>query len=257
LFGAAVLISFLIQGPFYRLMGIRSGDVREALSLPYQQMAHIYVSERDHLNAEDLGNISAYLDTEKIPGAFNPRFADPVKNLADKDTLSQTGLPAFLSTYTGLFLHYPDNCVNEFLALNVSSWYPLAIGPDEIAGRDYIETFIARYEPAQPKRNSLLPGLMELLDGIASFRLLEKVPVINLLCSAATPVWILLLLLFFMTECGQKTARIILLPSLFLWATYLAGPVTCIRYIYPLMLALPLQIAAFLYPQSSDINTGS
>ncbi len=254
LFGSAILISVLIQGPIFDLLGVEGGDPREALSLPYQQMAHIYVSEREQLSAEDTTAISAYLDTEKIPAAFNPRFADPVKNLADKDYLSETGFSAFLSTYFRLFCHYPDNYVNEFLALNVSAWYPLAIGPDEVAGRDYIETFIARYEPAQPERNSLLPDFMDFLDGIASFQSLKGIPFLNLLCSASTPMWILLLILFLMTGKGQKNGRIVLLPSLFLWATYLAGPVTCTRYIYPLMLAIPLQIFALLHLPASGTD---
>ncbi|MBR1439813.1 MAG: hypothetical protein IJ589_01170 [Lachnospiraceae bacterium] len=254
LFAATILISFLIQGPVYNLLGVDGGDPREALSLPYQQMAHVYVSEREQLSAEDLAAISAYLDTEKIPAAFNPRFADPVKNLADKDELSETGSSAFLPTCFRLFCHYPDNYINEFLTLNVSAWYPLAIGPDAVAGRDYIETFIARYEPAQPERDSYLPGVMDFLDGIASFQSLKGIPVLNLLCSASTPVWILLLILFLMTDRGQKTGRIVLLPSLFLWATYLAGPVTCTRYIYPLMLALPLQIFVLLHPPASETD---
>lgn len=231
-------VYFLINGPVYSLFQIKKGDFREAMCVPFQQLAHTYLSEREHLSEEERKNYAFYFDQDALL-LFNPRFADYSKNAVIKDALEED-LGGFLKFYLHMFLKYPDNYVNAFLSLNVSGWYPGAGGIDPYAEREYVETVLCNYQGYQMERESKLPGFYSFLEGIADFSTLEKIPILKNLFSLSFPFWALWMVFCLFWAEKNKGGCLICLPVLFYWLTYLAGPVVAMRYYYPIMLTLPV-----------------
>jgi hypothetical protein len=235
----ALIPFFLIQGPMYTVLGVEEGDVREALAVPLQQIAHVYVSETEQLTEDEIREIGKYIDTDRINTVFNPRFADYTKTLTDPGAFTGNWKKDFFSLYFSLLVQYPDNYINEALALNVPLWYPFSGGIDPYSERDYIETFISDYPTAQPERDSKLPGLLSALEQIADFTVFDHWG-IRWIFSMAMPFWGLMLALYLMLVTGKKDAIALVILPLFFWLTFLGGPVSCMRYIYPLMPVLPI-----------------
>ncbi len=244
-FAVAVLLFLCINGPVYTAMGIGKGDLREALSLPLQQITHVYVSENQNIPEDLVKGINRFLPVDRLNSVFNPRFADYVKELADEDAI-KNHFGDFLKLYGSLLVRYPDNYLNEMLALHVSGWYPFAHGIDAFSNRQYIETFISDYPKAQPVRASKIPGVYAMLEKVSDYSAFEHVPVVRVLFSTQIPIWGILLGVFFLRVTGRSEKIVAFVPAILLWMTYLAGPVTCMRYVFPLAMIQPLVWAVVL-----------
>ena len=251
-FAGAVIMYFVINGLIYNALGIGGGDLREALSLPLQQMAHTYISEGESMPEDMVSELNRFLPVEQLNQEFNYRLADYVKGLADKEELEQHKAD-FLKLYIRLFLKYPDNYMNEFLAMHVSSWYPLADGVDAVSGRDYIETYLSEYPLGQPVRNSRFPWLLSVLEEVACYRAFDRISVVRYFFSMAAPIWGIFIGMYLLRIQGKREQILLCLPALFLWMTYLAGPVTCMRYLFPIVLVLPV-IALAIFENTDSVN---
>ena len=230
---APVVLTLLCTKVLYPLANIEKGDTKESLSVPMQQIA--LVAETEELPDYILEEIHEYIpDTS----AYNPRFADPVKYIFSEEEFNENKMD-FFRLWCKLLVKYPMRYLDAFLALNIPFWYMQTDWIDPYAQREYIETYI--YDGSYTfERNSVFPGLNELYEGIASGEVLEELPVVSGVFSINTPVWILLFTALYLL--AKKDNKKLCVPVMFLllWLTYLAGPVSCLRYIFPIMLAYPV-----------------
>ena len=82
---------------------------------------------------------------------------------------------------------------------------------------------------------------------------MQKFPLIANLFSIAMPIWVMLFSsVILILKRRYKYLLVILLPML-LWATYLLGPVSNSRYIWPLMMIYPVFL--FLILENEDIES--
>ena len=75
---------------------------------------------------------------------------------------------------------------------------------------------------------------------------LERIPVLSSLFSINTPVWILLFTTLYLFTRKDLKKNCIPMMFLLLWLTYMAGPVSCLRYIFPVMIMYPFFIWMWL-----------
>lgn len=67
------------------LVGAESGNVREALSLPFQQVARVFSGSLDDVSDWEYGAIDGVLDAETLGSRYVEYISDPVKNIASTE----------------------------------------------------------------------------------------------------------------------------------------------------------------------------
>lgn len=247
LFALCVIPYWIVNGPVYDALGVQPAWETEALSVPMSQIANVALNDRDALSEEELEAIGQFFPIDKIEDIYNPRFADYVKHNFDKEAYYRDR-GAFYRLWWSLFRRHPDSYVCAFLDLNLPYWYPDAATVDYWSMRDYIEVENVACSEFSTERESKLPRLLALYDRVADFSAFENRPLLNTVFSIATPIW---LLLFCAVVLIWKRRWRLLLPlalPFFLWATYMAGPVSNFRYVEPLMTMYPLWIIMALQP---------
>ncbi|MBR1440459.1 MAG: hypothetical protein IJ589_04465 [Lachnospiraceae bacterium] len=231
---AVVLLMTMVIFP---ASGVERGPVGESMSIPMQQLARAYETGENVLTVDEREQIRMYLPEVT---RYNPRFADPIKNSFDEVYyLEHKG--EFWSIYFSIGKKMPGTYLDAFLATNVDYWYLFAETSDPFADREYIETGIYRVDEYPMERASLLPGLYQSLETWAHFEngFMKRFPILYTL---AAPFAFVYVLAYVILRRGGKPFGPILVIYGGLLATYLLGPVSNFRYVYPLFLAMPLLV---------------
>ena len=245
----AVALAMTTMNLLYPALGIAPSETHEALSVPIQQIGRaFYVNDADMAAGEPnpLTPEQEALVREYIPDIelYNPRNADKLKTFFN-DERYQQNKGEFWKLYLEIGLSHPLEYVDAFLTLHVNYWYILAEPVDPISKRVYIETD-GIYMPEYPVEKALLlPNLFSFYKNIADFNTANMVrPVIHLLFAISTPFVVLFLIVYDVIRRKRKEGVLILAPYLGLYLTYLLGPLSNFRYVYPFFLAMPLLITA-------------
>ena len=235
----SIIIFSLINGPIYNGIGIKKGNSGEALSVPMQQIARVVVYHEDEILQEEKTLINHFVPYDSLEELYNPRFADPIKKKFDSEYCS-THKKEFLKLWIRLFLKYPVEYINAFLDLNVPYWYLGSYPIDSYSHRQFIETDNYKLDFYPVERTSKAPIILEYYEAISKLTLFSKWPVVaKCLFSLATPIWLVLLSITLIVRLyGARYASSLFFYA-FLWLTYLAGPVSNFRYIFPLYVAYP------------------
>lgn len=239
LFVLPVVISWLVTNVGFVNMGIQPGDLGETASIPSQQIAKV-VKYEDPVEFKD--EIDKYLPYDTIGEKYNPRFSDPVKYTFKKDYF-ENNTNDFYKLWFTMLKKYPSYYVSSFLDLNLPYWYPFADSVDKYAQRKYIETDIRENEYYTPVRQSFFPGMLRIYERIADFSAFEKIPTVINIFSLQFPIWALFFCFCVLLTKGRGKKQIILSPYFLLWLTYILGPVSNFRYIFPVFIAYPLLLA--------------
>lgn len=75
---------------------------------------------------------------------------------------------------------------------------------------------------------------------------IKLIPVLYAFLSLSVPLWMLLAAIFILRAKERKRAILPLLPMVILILTYLLGPVTIFRYLFPVFVQYPLIVALAL-----------
>lgn len=239
LFLAAVILIYLwIVKVIFPAAGVEEGPRSEALPVPISQMSGVYVMYPELLSEEEKETILAYMPDAD---SFNCRLADYVKS-SFNDSLLRTDPGRFAKTYFQIMKKAPLPYLCLFLDLNVGYWYPGAAIPDEYAQKEYIETdTVEKVNFFSAPSENYFPALRAYYDEVASHTHWSmNLPVIRWFYTLAFPFMTLIPCLYLAVR-GRNMACILplsLLVALFL--TYLLGPVSIFRYLYPYYLSMPL-----------------
>ena len=255
---ALVLGSFCISGLF-KVTGAEQGDRREMLSMPIQQLARcmvyhggVGVSAQDDgtMKPEETALINDFLLNESYK-EYRPDIADPVKRHTNTYVVRyRTG--DFVRTYVGLLSRYPGDFVNAALSVNAGYLY---MGDESHAyinvnGRDtglgYVQTRFLTDELNSYGiyQDSKWESAFDKFEKWADTNAYLKLPVFKFLLVPGSCLWLYVLLagwLFYRRQ-YDKCVPLFLVAGYYL--TLFLGPTVQLRYIYPLVMALPL-IAAW------------
>ncbi len=251
-------ISLVLGGVFlsglFRMTGAEQGDRREMLSMPIQQLARcmlyhggvgVLTEDDGTMEEQDRELIDAFLLDEGYR-EYRPEISDPVKNHTNTYVARyRTG--DFIKSYLHLLGQYPGDFINAALAVNAGYLY---VGDESHAiinkngvdrGLGYVQTRWVESElnPRGLYRDSKWNGLHEVLERWADENAYLKLPVFKYLFVPGVFLWWYLLL----AGCLLERRRYDLCAPLTLvfgyYMTLFLGPTVQLRYIYPLMLALP------------------
>lgn len=236
-FGIILLVYLFVEGPVYHgILKIQPGDAREALSVPMNQMARVYTLRGEELPEEERREIEAYMPTV---GAYDELFADPVKDSFDTDTfLADKG--KFVKTWGSLFVRYPLEYAEAFLTLNVPYWCP-----ETESERTYIELgnyssyYTFEYREWLPHVGEFYHRVASNIDGEHGSGIMRW-PLFHQFFSLSAPFWLMFIMAVSLMARGKGKCAVPFLPVMLLWMTYLLGPVSNFRYIYPMVILYPL-----------------
>lgn len=235
----------------------KSGSPREMLSVPLQQMARVRVEAEERINPVMRQELDKYIPEEWVFAAYDPHLADPVKNRA----VVHDDPAGLVKTWVRLGLQYPTIYVDAFLDNSLGLWYlwdtshAQVYGIGTESGFGWLSTD-NRTMPAgcEIVEKSFLPGLRAFMERIVSDNVYQKLPLIRLLFAPALYWW--LLWLYLMTALYHKRGREAL-PAVFLIAYYLTlllSPTVIVRYMYPLMVTVPVIFPYILTKGANEIQ---
>lgn len=247
---AAILlpvISYKIYtGPVFEALGIAPGQVREALSVPIQQLQRVAVGRADELTDEQTERMGYYIDNlewmEPFPGRmYDPFFADPAKSCFYSDHYNDDPA-AFWKFYLQTGVQFSKEYVAAFLSNTLGYWYPGYYEYSYVMYENYPPEMFA--EPLERKsiwNSQILKGYYE---SVCSSDFWRKTPVLRLFFVPGFTLWFLLygLALSWRKQGFFREVLPLFLPLIAQYGIMILSPMSSFRYSWPFYLLLPLAL---------------
>lgn len=238
-----MLYQYIIVGVVFPLCKIAPGSKREALSIPFQQTARLIKEHGEEIPEEDKEIIDKVLAYDRIAELYTPELSDKVKATFKKDC-TQEELMDYFKVWLKWMPRHLDTYVEATMSNCYGYFYPEAfswITYDGIAptGKDY-----GMYSPAI---------LREIRQELNQFvYIIRQIPFVGMFMSIGFYTWILILMIAYVVLKEEKQYLLALTPMIVLILSCIAGPAnTMMRYIYPLILCLPVIVAASLFSENN------
>jgi len=237
-FAITFLVYFLWKSVVFKIFNISDGSVREALSIPLQQIARTVREHQDSLTEKEKNEISNFFIDDNIGKLYSSRLSDPVKSNFDDEYFKENKID-FIKLWIGLFFKYPLTYVESFLCNSYGYWYPEASNWVTARGITASEVVDGIYTDRKIDSNFVK---------IFSFYVEQRdIPILSMFCSIGFAFWMLLISLTYCIYIKKYNLIIIFIPMLALWLTNLASPVFCeFRYIYSLFTSLPILLTVYM-----------
>lgn len=247
----------------------------EAYSVPIQQFARVAYYHGEELEKQDpemAELLKKYVDRDKW-GRYYAPLADSIKSTVT--VAPYTDDPKQLLTdWMKVAKRYPNEFLDAFLELTRGYWFwddfswaeNLGYGTEERYGVlfTYTSSEIGGYGSIE--HESKFPAFEKILEEIVSGNCFNNWPVISIIFHGSFYSWCLFLLMIFCLyrkrlQCFQMSLLLFLY-----FGTMLLGPVVQVRYLFPVMVILPILTALFSsqaadgemaggLPAATDTNT--
>lgn len=232
----------------------------EAYSVPIQQFARVGCYQGEYLRENDLE--TALLLERYIPwdawSAYNPPIADTVKGRVNGDAFLEDPV-RLIRDWLHIGLRYPNEYLDAFLELTRGYWYWDDVSWAECLGSGvegrmgavytYVSSEIEGVGGIQ--HESKFPWLEKRLEEIVSGNSFYDWPLVSILFKSAFYSWSLFLLMAGFLYLRQKEHFTLGLFIFLYFGTMVLGPVVQIRYLFPVMITLPIAAALLLRDRGS------
>lgn len=255
---SAFCVGLFVLSAVFSATHAEQGDRREMLSMPIQQMARCMVyhggigvlaADDGTMDDTDKALINDFILDEAYRD-YDPGFADPVKRHTNTYVVRYRS-GDFIRTYLHLLKQYPGDMINAALATNAGFLSPFDVTHAEVnrvegrAGLSYVQT---RWEEDTLNgrgiyKDSKWPRLFEPLENWAENNSYLQIPVLKYLFVPGSYLWLYLGLAAILVIAGRKRLCLPLAIVAGYYGTMLLGPTVQMRYVYPVMLALPYLLA--------------
>lgn len=225
----------------------QKGDVCEALSVSCQQYGRIYTMAE--MDEETIDIVDKYFKPDKI--TYNPHISDPMKSgltwMTTEDAID------FVSDSMTLLRKYPRISIDSYLYLTEGYWYLNDISFSNIYGGDRQGYLLSDVKDGYGIEHRTKCGFIEnLMETLFTANAYQKIPVLAVLFTPAFFVYAFLYLLCIVR--GRQ--RLVFIPSFLLFLTLLMGPCCLVRYVYPIMLLVPLMLVTALDKRAKSAVSG-
>lgn len=247
--GAIMLLNNLCNRGLIAYTHAASNDTqRESMCMPIQCIARVAAYRGAELDPALYEEICTYLREEDIPN-YNPYCADAVKNNANELMLRSNKLN-FFKLWGKIGLEFPDEYLESMITNTMGYWYPLNQGM-------YVSADIALYHTLIGTEHEILkhdyfPLVTGYYNYLFYYGYYHNIPILGYLFRNAPYVWLVVLSLLWSVY--RKRYRLLLwgmLPLMYLGTCFL-GPMAALRYIYCLIVCVPLLLYGILGPASED-----
>lgn len=245
---ATILVSSCISFLVLPLFNIRSGSVREVLSIPFQQTARYLKEYPDDVTAEEKASIDAILDYDTIGVVYNTDFSDPVK-LTFNESYEKKELLSYLKTWAKMFFKHPD----AYIQATINNYYQYFaftglqfeanFSHSSQLRMDNLSTALAPYGVGHPE---ILNTIRLEYENVLF--LLFQLPFLSLLMISAVYTWAIIALFIHCVLRKNKAAFVSIIFPLVTQFMIMLGPCngTYGRYQYPIIFSLPVILAMYI-----------
>lgn len=255
---AAFCVGVIGVSALFSITHAGQGDRREMLSIPIQQLARCMVyhggigvveEDDDTMDETDRALINDFILHEAYK-EYDPHIADPVKRHTNTYVVRYR-YKDFFKTYFHLLAQYPGDMINAVLAVDAGFLSPFdethatVNQTKSTEGLGYVQT---RWEESTLNsygiyKESKWNGLFARMEKWAEDNAYLKIPVLKYFFVPGSYLWIYLFMGIVLILTRKKSLCLPLVIVLSYFGTMLLGPTVQMRYIYPVMLALPFLIA--------------
>lgn len=232
---ATFFVYFSLSTGLKAAFNVKAGNIREALSIPMQQLARTVKNHKDELDDSEKDEITRFikLTPDEISEKYNPKISDPIKDYFDGDEFSNNK-PEFIDTWIKLLKKYPKDYIDAFVENCYGYWYPEATHWVTLNFTQDDES-LGIYEDHKIE-SKIIDRYKEIVDN-------RTIPVISMLYSIGFMVWVLIVLLGKILIRKELKKIIIFIPLITLIVTTIASPVFCeFRYVYSIFTCMPTLI---------------
>ena len=233
----------IYSGPVFSALGIRQGEVREALCVPIQQLQRVAVNRWDELTEEQKNLMDYYLDNLKwmnppTERAYSPFISDPAKSCFYSDNYNADPV-AFWKFYLKTGKQFSKEYVVAFLSNTLGYWYPGYYEYSYVEYENYpAEEFVKPLQRKTVWNSSVVNACYESLCRSEFWR---KTPLIRVFIIPAFSTWLLLFELMLARKKGYfGNVLPMFLPQIAVWGIMLLSPMSSFRYSWPFYLLLPV-----------------
>ena len=247
-------VGLFVLSAVFNITHAEQGDRREMLSMPIQQMSRCMIyhggvgvlpeddgtmTEQDKALIHDFILDEAYRD-------YDPGIADPVKRHTNTYVVRYRS-GEFIKTYLHLLSAYPGDMINAALAVDAGFLSPFDTThatvnqTGEKEGLGYVQT---RWDEGVLNergiyKDSKFPWLYERLENWAENNGYLRIPLLKYIFVPGSYLWLYLGLaaVLFITDRKRFCLPLVIVGGYY--GTMLLGPTVQMRYVYPVMLALP------------------
>jgi len=242
-FGAVLVVLLTIMGleALGAIMKADGGNVREMLSVPSQLMARARLLEPEKLTEQECAQMDGL-----FPGVdytrYDPTIADPIKNCLDNEVFMRDP-GAVMRLWYSVGKKCPRIYLDALLNLTLPSLYPYS---SYKVSASYIEVGECRDGLTQPfglpkiQQPGRFAAARDWLNTYIFNTGMDDIPILRYLFNTGFVFWFLLLCMLYTMYAGDWNRVLWMLLAVFLWGTYLLGPVMQGRYLYPFICVLPL-----------------
>lgn len=262
-----LIIGSLILSGLFRVTGAEQGDRREMLSMPIQQLARCMLyhggvgelDEDDHTMDEHAKSLINDFLLDESYREYRAEIADPVKKHTNT-YVARYRAEEFIETYLELLCQYPGDFINAALAVNSGYLY---VGDETHAwvnengtdkGLGYVQTRWVEGElnPRGLYKASKWTGLYNLMEKWADKNAYLQIPIIKYLFVPGVFLWGYLFFAAYLIARRRYDRCVPLVLIMGYYITLFLGPVVQLRYIYPLMIAMPFIVFHLTRDCSAD-----
>lgn len=261
-------VGLFVLSAVFNITHAEQGDRREMLSMPIQQLSRCMIyhggvgvlpeddgtmTEQDKALIKDFILDEAYRD-------YDPGIADPVKRHTNTYVVRYRS-GEFIKTYLHLLSAYPGDMINAALAVDAGFLSPFDTThatvnqTGEKEGLGYVQT---RWDEGVLNergiyKDSKFPWLYERLENWAENNGYLRIPLLKYIFVPGSYLWLYLGLAAVLLITDRKRFCLPLVIVGGYYGTMLLGPTVQMRYVYPVMLALPY-LLGLLWKTSNSVT---
>lgn len=217
------------------------GSVAEMLSIPCQQLARTYVFHNTALNLDDKEDMEKFISSEAM-NSYKYYVSDPVKSGLDVDYL-KNHKKEFVRMWIRLGRQYPSEFVLAPLYNTMGIWY---MGGDSSC---YVEYSMspAFDEKHVVEAHSIIPALKKGYSWFTDEHIQKSLPMISLLFYTSFYSWMILTCTIVIAARRQYRYLILSIVLLSYIFSLIPGPCLTIRYMFGIILCVPVMMALTFY----------
>ncbi len=252
IFVAIFILTKAVNGGLIAYANATDTDsARESMSVPLQGLARVAFYRNGDLDKELYAEICEYIPEQNLT-LYNPYCSDVIKNEANETLLRENGAN-FWKLWLKVGLQFPDEYIESILTNTMGYWYPLNQGI-------YVTQDLALYHTLIGKGDEIVKQnyCSWAYDWYASLFWQTEyhfVPILGYAFRNAPYVWMIIFyMLWSFYKKNKEQILMGLLPFLY-FGTCLLGPIAALRYIYCIIVCVPLFAYLALSKKQKETET--
>lgn len=256
----AIVIFMIVQKSLFAVFDVEKGNgLREMLSIPCQQIARTYTNNPGSFSEKDKEILFELFPEDTFDTySYRPMISDSIKIYLDTEELKKNP-----TKYVGLYVQQgfknPKSYVEGAMINCLALWYPNKFYQDTRQYHPYLEVKMINAKDYSDsyyelKRKSLLPFYCNWLEDVFLNAKWQRIPIISSMFTVGT--YTMLFVLWCILILKRKLYQYIVPASMIagLLITIMLGPVSLVRYGYPLIMCAPILVMYLFVKRNTKYN---